>query len=227
MNISVDLLRRASFALGAVVAALGVVACGSSTTTSSRPASSAAATPSASTTGRGSGFRNPAQRAKLVACLKQHGVTLPSRPPAGAPGSGSGGSSSSGSGTTGQNGAPPGAGSGGRRRGFFFGGGGGAAANPKVQAALKACGVDFRPGPGRLNPAARKAEVNKFVTCVRQHGYNLPKPNFSGHGGVFPSKIQSDPKFQAASKACASLLRPPGAPRGGAGGGGAPPPPSA
>jgi hypothetical protein len=216
MKMSVHLIRRGAFVLGALAATMAIVACGSSSTTSS---SGSAAASASSTTGSGSGrggfARNPAQRAKLEACLKQHGVTLPARPPgAGGPpgagsGSGSGSGSSSGSSTT----PGSGGGFGGRRRGFF---GGGAGANPKLRAALRACGVNFRGGAG-FNPAARKAEVNKFVTCVAQHGYNLPKPNLSGQGPVFPRNIESNSKFQAASKACASDLRPPGAPQGGGG----------
>ncbi len=50
--------------------------------------------------------------------------------------------------------------------------------------------------------------MNAYVACVRQHGYNLPKPNFSGKGPVFPANIRSNPKFQTASKACQSLLIP-------------------
>ncbi len=46
------------------------------------------------------------------------------------------------------------------------------------------------------------------MTCVRQHGYNLPSPNFSGKGPVFPANIRSNAKFQAASRACQSLLVP-------------------
>jgi hypothetical protein len=44
----------------------------------------------------------------------------------------------------------------------------------------------------------------------------MPKPNFSGKGPVFPASIRTNPKFVAASKACASLLvRPRSAPSGG------------
>lgn len=190
MNMSLNLIRRSSFAIGAVLATLAIVACGSSANSSSSSTSSAAASSGAS--GARSSFRDPARRAKLVACLKQHGVTLPSRPSGG--------------------GRPPG----------FLGGGSGAAADPKVRAALQACGANFGPG-ARVSPAARTAAVAKFTTCVGQHGYKLPKPNFSGHGPVFSPSIQSNPKFQAASKACAGLLRPSGAPQGAPGGGGAPP----
>jgi hypothetical protein len=51
--------------------------------------------------------------------------------------------------------------------------------------------------------------IQKYVACVRTHGYpSMPAPNFFGKGSVFPAKIRSDPKFQAASRACQSLLFP-------------------
>jgi hypothetical protein len=186
----------------ACIAACGLLAaCGSSSSSSS---SSSTKVASAGTTGFA------AARTKLEACLKQHGVTLPSRPGGfrhRTPGSGSG------------NGGGPPAG------GFF--GGGGFQANPKLRAAFKACAADFpRRGAfaGRggfaAGGAARKAAITKFVTCVRQHGYDLPKPNFSGKGSVFPSDIRSNPKFRAASQACAKLLVPRGAPPNGAPGSG-------
>jgi hypothetical protein len=177
MNLTLYAVRRSVFALGVVASACLIVACGSSSSSSSS-SSAASAAASGGATGRG-GFAN---RTKLAACLKQHGVTLPSRPAGGfkrpAGGNGAGG-----------------------RPGFF---GGGRAANPKFQAALKACGANF--GGGRFNPAQREATVDKFVTCVRQHGYNLPKPDFSGHGAIFPAKIEANAKFKTASKSCQSLL---------------------
>jgi hypothetical protein len=216
MSLKARAVHRGSFALGAVIAALVIAACGSSSSTTSSSAAGTKSSASA-TTGRGR-FGNPAQRAKLVACLKQHGVTLPARPSGGGPPTGSGsGAPPAGSG------APPAGGFGaGGRRGFF--GGGGAGANPKFRAALQACGANF--GGGRFNAAARKAQITKFVTCVSQHGYKLPAPNLSGKGSVFPANIQSNAKFQKASRACASVLRPAGAaggPGSAAGGGGAPP----
>jgi hypothetical protein len=50
------------------------------------------------------------------------------------------------------------------------------------------------------------------VACVKQHGYNLPAPNFSGKGPVFPASISKNAKFQAAAKSCQADLRPAGAP---------------
>jgi len=190
-----------------VVVALGclLAACGSAGSASSASSSNSTGTTTASAAtggaggGPGGGGANPARRAALVACLKQHGVTLPARPPGaggGAPGGGTGTTGTNGTGTT-------------PRRGFF-GGGGGFAANPKLRAAFQACGARFGfGGGGRFRGTLARANVTKYVTCVRQHGYNLPNPNFSGKGPVFPSNIRSNAKFQAASRACQSLLVPP------------------
>jgi hypothetical protein len=124
-------------------------------------------------------------------------------PPAGAPPSGSGAPPADGSG------APPGAGA---PAGFP----GAGAGSSKFRAALKACGATFRAG-GR-SPGFGRQTIQKYVTCVRQHGYKLPNPNLSGTGPVFPSSIRTNAKFQAASKACQSLLAPTA---GNASGGGA------
>ena len=178
------------------LACLVVAACGSSSTSSGSSSAAAAA--------------SSASRAKLVACLKQHGVSLPARPAGGfrrPPGNGTG--------TTGGRRRPPG--------GFGAGGGGffgRSRSDPKLAAAFKACGGPAGFGGRPFNAASRKTEINKFVTCVAQHGYKLPKPNLTGNGPEFPTKIESDAKFRTAARSCQSLL----APRGGPGPG---PPPSA
>lgn len=166
----------------AVVACLGLSACGGSTSSSTRAAASGSA---------GSGTAG--NRTALAACLKQHGVTLP----AGARGRG-GGTRPPGTGFGG--GPPSGAPGGGPRPG----GPGGS----KFRAALQACGASFR---GRGAPSGRfHTAVVKYVACVRQHGYQLPNPNFSGSGPIFSRKIQTNAKFKAASKPCQSLLAPAG-----------------
>lgn len=184
--------RQPSTILLALGASLAIAACGSS---------SGGGTKTSTTASTSSG------RAKLVTCLKQHGVTLPARGARSGSGGGffgGGGQPPGGTGTTGTptvpSGAPP-------SGGAFPGG-----SNSKFRAAIKACGGNlgrFRPGSGAGAPGARfsSATLDKFVTCVRKHGYNLPKPNTSG-GPIFPRSIQSNKKFQAASKSCASLLRP-------------------
>lgn len=193
---------RGALAVLTVLALGGLLgACGSASSTSTSSSTTASASAGGAATG-GSG-PNSARRAALTACLKQHGVTLPARP-RGAPG---GGAPSGGTGTgTNGTGTTP-------RRGFF--GGGGFAANPKLRAALQACGAKFgfRGGGGGFRARLSHTAITKFVTCVRQHGYNLPSPNFSGKGPIFPANIQTNQKFQAASRACQSLLapvRPPG-----------------
>jgi hypothetical protein len=189
-------LTLVALALGGVIAACGSASSSSGTTTSSTTASAAA--------GGAGGGANATRRAALTACLKQHGVTLPARPPGaggGPPGSGAPGGGT-GTGTTGTGTTP-------RRRGFF--GGGGLANNPKLRAAFQACGAKFGFGGGARGFRGRlsRTAITKYVTCVRQHGYNLPTPNLSGKGPAFPSNIQSNSKFQTASRACQSLLVPP------------------
>jgi hypothetical protein len=208
-------VRLATLAGTVLVTALVLAACGSSSNTSSG-SGNAGSTSASAAAGGGGGGQSSATRTKFVACLKTHGVTLPNRP-AGARrrpnGSGEGGGPPAG-------GAPPAGGG----SGFFFGGGngaqGGAAGrlnNPKFQAALKACGgAQFQ----RRRFTPNKAAVTKFVACVKQHGYDLPTPNFSGKGPIFPAKIEQDKKFQTAARACASDLRPRGGP-GAAGAAGA------
>lgn len=202
-------IRSGRIAVAVVTLAAGclIAACGSaSSSSSSTSTSTASASSSGSSSAAGGGAAGSAQRTKLVACLKSHGVTLPSRPPGSGPppgGSAGGGGTGTGTGTS----TTP-------RRNFFFGGGGGARnLSPKMQAAFKACGAQFgfRGGAGGRGFRGRLSHtaITKYVTCVRQHGYNLPNPNFSGKGPIFPANIQSNAKFQAASKACQSLLTPP------------------
>ena len=187
--------RACQTALALIALAMLVAACGSSSSSSSSTSSASASTAAGSNS----------QRTALAACLKKHGVTLPTgrrpgagAPPAGAPGAGSGnppaGVPGGGSGTP-PAGGPPG--------GFP----GGAAGNSKFRAAFKACGANFPAGrrPGGFNRQA----IQKYVSCVRRHGYNLPNANFSGNGPVFPANVRSNKKFQTASKACQSLLAPP------------------
>ena len=196
-------VRLAMLAGTIVATAIVLAACGSSSNTSSSSASSGSAASAAA------GGANSAARSKFVACLKAHGVTLPNRPdgarrrPPGGGGYGGG----FGGGFFGGNAGPP----------RPAGGGPGASrfANPKFRAALQACGGG-RFTQRRFTPT--KAAVTKFVACIKQHGYNLPTPNFSGKGSIFPAAVARDKKFQAAARACASDLRPAGAPGPGQGG---------
>ncbi len=181
--------RRVLLALAALATSGLIAACGSSSSNSSSKTTS---TTSAASAASGSGTN----RAALTACLRKHGITLPAG--TGAPGGGAPPS------------APPAGGSGAPGGGSPPSGFPGGANGVKLQAAFKACGANF---PARRNSAAlQRKTVQKYVTCVRQHGYQLPNPNFSGAGPVFPAKIRSNAKFQSASRACQNLLAPTGAP---------------
>jgi hypothetical protein len=187
--------RLPALTLTAGLVALCVAACGSSSSTSSTSSAGAAGSSgsAASATASGPTSGAAANRTKIAACLKAHGVTLPARPGGGGrrPANGAGGGP-----------------------GFFFGGGGAAggrfANNPKLRAAVQACGGGRGFGGGRRTLS--HAAVTKFVACVKQHGYNLPSPNFSGKGPIFPASISKNSKFQAAARICQADLRPAGAP---------------
>jgi hypothetical protein len=184
--------QRAALLLAVLAACALLAACGSASS-SSKKSTSASSSTSSSSSSRASSSRGRffADRGKLLSCLKSHGVTLPAFHRASASGS-----------------RPP-------AGGAFFGGGGGgfhrgAFANPKVQAALKACGANFPHGAGSFTQsAAFKNRLERFVACVKKNGYALPSPNLSGKGPVFPASIEKDAKFQSAAKSCASLLRGP------------------
>jgi hypothetical protein len=178
------------------IALVGLTAgCGSSSSNSNSASSS---TSSSASTAAGA----HTSRTALATCLRQHGINFPAAAgpgaggaPAGAAGTGSGSPPAG----TQPSGSPP---AGGPPSGFP-----GGANNSKFQAALRACGA--RLPRGRRPAAFSRHTIQKYVTCVRQHGYNLPNPNLSGHGGVFPSNIRSSAKFQAASKSCQGTLAAP------------------
>lgn len=185
-------ILRAALACAALVLAVGLSACGSSASSSST-STRAAALP-----------QSTAARAKLAACLKQHGVTLPSRfrgPGAGGPP---------------RTGRVPGAGG----SGGLFNGGSGAGgrfrANPKLAQAFRACGGGaFRRFGDRAGLRARRAAaIRSFVSCVDRHGFKLPSPNLNGPGPVFPTRLGTNRRFLAAAKPCTALLRPSGPPPG-------------
>jgi hypothetical protein len=79
---------------------------------------------------------------------------------------------------------------------------------------MKACGASV-PSGGRqrtapdVNSAAYRKSIEAYAACVRQNGFDLPKPNFSGKGPIFdPDEVdQADATFKKASAACQSTLR--------------------
>jgi hypothetical protein len=216
--------------LVALVSALAIAACGGSSSSSSSGSTTKSTSSSTSTSGGGTSTTakggSSAERTKLQACLKKHGVTLP----AGGFGGGRAGGGAPGSGTTPTGTPPAGAnpGTGTNRKftrpaGGFGGGNGGAGfagGNSKFGKALKACGANFggggaaggggfRGGAG-TTPHISSTVLKKFVACVRKNGYAaMPEAssNKNGSGGLFPKRIESNPKFEKASKQCASILQ--------------------
>ncbi len=184
--------QRAALLATVIAAGCLIAACGSS---SSSTGSSSKTTASSGSSSSGTG---PGANAALAACLHKHGVSFTAgggapgggTPPSGAPGSG--GPAGAGS-TTG--GPPPGV-------------PGSRAGGSKFQAALKACGAKLPSGAVPRSTGFSREAIQKYVSCVRQHGYKLLNPNLSGTGPVFPSSIRSNAKFQAASRSCQGLLAP-------------------
>jgi hypothetical protein len=85
--------------------------------------------------------------------------------------------------------------------------------SPQLQAAQKAC-QDLLPGGGSLTAGGgsltpqQQAQMLKYARCMRAHGItNFPDPTSKGLGlspgdGIDPNS----PQFEAAGKACQSLL---------------------
>lgn len=216
-------------------AALGLTACGGGDDTTSTPAAATTANGGAQQQGGygqgqggrgGFGAQTEEERAKLQACLKKEGVTLPTG--RGGQGGGPGGAPptrTDGAPPAGVDGAPPADGTGGPPAGGLPGGGragGGAgggmstADREKLQAALKTCGVTApsggtgqRQGRPDVSSAAYRKSIEAYVACVEKNGFDLPKPDFSGDGPIFdPDEVdQDDATFKKASAACQSTLR--------------------
>lgn len=86
--------------------------------------------------------------------------------------------------------------------------------------AFEECGVEmpgFKGGPGgegggpNVNSAGFRKQVKEFVACVRENGYELAEPNFSGEGPILDRSESESAVFKRASAKCRSLLGGPGA----------------
>jgi hypothetical protein len=210
-------------AVGVVAVALELAACGgggSAPTTST----SSTVTSSSTSSNRAGGPAAAATRSGLAACLKRHGVTLPS-----GAGRGGGGFAP----PSGGEGPPSGAGGGapgGPPAGFGATGGSGSAGfaggNSKFAAALRACGGGGFAGRGAptgptgsgglsLSSARERAVITNYARCMNTHGVKLPKPNFSGSGSVFGTSVKRSSKsFISANRICQADLRPSSSPGG-------------
>jgi hypothetical protein len=197
--------------LGALVlAGCGGSSGGGSTDTSTTTASSSSGSEDSTTEGKAGGMFNISEEAK--ACLKEKGVELPEfkggagegGPPSGEPPSGT------------ESGEPPsGTESGEKPQGAPPAGGFGGEGNEEMQKAFEECGVEtpeFKGGPGgeggapNVNSAAFKKQVEEYVACVRENGYEIAEPDFSGEGPVFEKSESESAAFKKASAKCQSLL---------------------
>jgi hypothetical protein len=57
-----------------------------------------------------------------------------------------------------------------------------------------------------VNSTAFKKQVKEYVACVRENGYELAEPDFSGEGPIFEKAESESSAFKKASEQCQSLL---------------------
>ena len=91
------------------------------------------------------------------------------------------------------------------------------ASNEKFQAAVEECGTPLGNARPQLTEEQREQlqeTMLKFAKCMREHGVDMPDPDFSGGGGLFrvggPGRggvNPDDPDFQKAQEACQPILQ--------------------
>ena len=203
-------MKRVSIAVLALAAAALVLAgCGGSSGGSSTETTTSKTTASSGKEGGPGGMFNISEEAK--ACLKEKGVELPGfKGGEGGPPSGAEGEMPE-PGEKPEGGEMPEGGEGGPPGGF------GGEQSEEQKKAFEECGVEtpeFKGGAGgrpNTNSAAFKKQVNEYVACVRENGYELGEPNFSGEGPVFEKAESESAEFKKASAQCQELL---GGPQG-------------
>jgi hypothetical protein len=99
------------------------------------------------------------------------------------------------------------------------GGGGGGEVDPQaLQDATEVCGEIPQGAFGGEQPDQTEVQdtLLEFAQCMRENGYDMPDPDFSGEGGLtsaFGDIDTNDPAFQEAAEACEDIFA------GGLGGG--------
>ena len=202
----------------AALAALVLAGCGggsgSSTTESTTTASNSENAEASESTEAGEGKGGTFEISEEArACLKEKGVELPEFK------GGEGGPPAGGNGEPPEGFEPP---EGGELPEGGPSGGEGAPGGEKLEeqkAAFEECGAElpeFKGGPGgeggkpNTNSAAFKKQINEYVACVRENGYELAEPNFSGEGPIFEKSESESAAFKKASAQCQDLLGGPG-----------------
>lgn len=156
------------------------------------------------------GFFNISEEAKK--CLKEKGVELPEfkggtegTPPTGGTGEAPEGGEPPSKGELPEGAEPPAGGKAGP-------GGFGGEQSEEMKKALEECGVELpaiKAGAGgkpNVNSAAFKKQVKEYVACVRENGYELAEPNFSGEGPIFEKAESESAAFKKASAKCSNLI---------------------
>jgi hypothetical protein len=210
-----------SLALALAIAGLVLAGCGGSGGSSSGGSTTGSSTTtsgsgSETATGEGTagegkgGMFNISEEAK--ACLKEKGVELPGFKggEGGPPGGGEGEMPEPGERPEGGK-MPEGAPGGGEGGPPGFGGEG----SEEMKKAFEECGVEtpeFKGGPGgeggkpNVDSAAFKKQVTEYVACVRENGFELAEPDFSGEGPIFEKAESESAAFKKASAQCQGLL---------------------
>jgi hypothetical protein len=223
--------RITIIALLLAVGALVIAGCGGSGGGSSSAATTTTASSSGTEATNAEGGAGPGGMVEIStearACLKEKGVELPEFKggEGGPPGAGTGGEGEMpepgempGAGEApeageipkgeGGEGSGPG-GEGGPPAGF------GGAQSESMKKAFEECGVEtpeFKGGPGgaagkpNTNSAAFRKQVKEYVACVRENGFELAEPDFSGEGPVFEKVESESAAFKKASAQCQNLL---------------------
>jgi hypothetical protein len=92
------------------------------------------------------------------------------------------------------------------------GGGGGGQVDPEaLQDATEVCGEIPQSAFGGEQPDQTEVQdtLLEFAQCMRENGYDMPDPDFSGEGGLtsaFGDIDTNDPAFQEAAEACEDVL---------------------
>lgn len=83
----------------------------------------------------------------------------------------------------------------------------------EMQKAFEECGIETgelkggpEGGPPDMNSAAFRKQIKEYAACVRENGYELAEPDFSGEGPVFDESEAESAAFKKASAKCKDLL---------------------
>ena len=85
------------------------------------------------------------------------------------------------------------------------GGGSGTLASRIHEADYRAVLKDCGPPPRLPLSATAITILHAYTACIAKHGYQLPTPNTSGNGPVFPAGTDRIRGYRTAAKSCTSI----------------------